>query len=1610
MANEFVARNGLIAQDNSIISGSLIVTNGITGSISGTGSYANNANSASYSLTATSSSYAVNASSAVSSSYALDATSASFATTASYWTGSVNAITSSFATNAGLLNSTGSNGFTTTGSFQTYTASNDLINTTQSARLTSLEGVSASLLSYTQSNNANIASIYGATSSLQSATSSIQAFSSSILSYTASTDNRIGALNSFSSSILSYTSSTDARISSINLATASLNFQTASLLSYTSSTDAKIASIYNNTSSLNAFSGSILNYTSSTDAKISALYTYTSSLNNKTSSFATTGSNTFIGTQTITGSLNISGSINATGTLTAQTLIVQVITSSQDFVTGSTKFGTLTSNTHQFTGSVSASGSLNINSGVLFAGGTSVGIGTTNPQNLLHLGVSAGNKVGIQIGQASRGTGFIGMQAASSVPSTFVIGADVTSSIIFGHGVSETDLSMSTERMRIASGGNVGIGTTDPANKLSVNGNISSTSGNLHTNRGRVAFSSTAGDANHSIYNNYNNIDGEGLWDGMKFNVYAGASFRVGDAASATPTTALYINSSGNVGIGTTNPGFPLFVYRGGGSVDTIVMNGDVGYNVGLGIYKGGSQKWAVYSSNIDTFNIYNTGLNSIVFSILSGSGNVGIGTTSPGRPLDVVGSIRTQAGTVDFSNDTNNQIWVSTSNMNFKTNGSEKMTILSGGNVGIGTTSPQTRLAVGNGSLADTNVPLQISSQGNATQAFIGINKNGGYGLLLGYNETTGSLSGIGAYIRQVSTDPLHFAVNNTTTAMTILSSGNVGIGSTSPAYKLDVNGGAADTTIGVQTTGQNPVRLRLKNEERDFILTNNPADNLLSFNYDGANRFQFDTTNQWFNSGNVGIGTTSPASKLTIQSNSTQLRLETASDPSAYHSFIESNYNAANPLNIVSSAAASYVLGTIALDGITGVNTYLNSYYGIIFGTSTTQISSGTVRMMITNGGNVGIGTTSPLNKLHVAGTSRFTDEAYFTDKLGVGTTSLTYKAEVAGAIGNYWDGSAFTGTPLALAISNTTAGGYDPVLLYRQADSGGTTKLAGGIGLVGRSSWTAGNNGTQVSDMYFLVRNDSGGITERMRISSGGSLGINTTFSGINTASQLTIKASVTDGNQIYIVQSNDDRGWRFKAKTDGHFYLQSAYSSGNSDNLMIQYDTGNVGIGTTSPGAKLHINGSTLQFRITGNSNTFSTYAWGGGINIYSTENMYFGRDASTNNKFYFQNTAGTSTTMYVNTATGNVGLGTEGPGSKLTIYEGDIRLYKNHIISDSATWKANINFTDEVDRLGARITGERTAWDGAPMGLGFDTGGVGTVTRRMTITSGGSVGIGTTSPSSLLHVSGSGGRLVRIEGPSNQDNYLSIFSGGIEMFIDADTTNSSGIVGTQSNHNLILRTNGTNKVWVTTGGNVGIGSTSPVARLDVISSTASTTAPTLYLSQNAAFGQISALDPFHSLILRGIPAGTTGYDVTAGDQMSFVEYGGDFRFYQKAAGAPVLQGRLNVGTFTVTGDIIAYGSPSDISLKTNIKPLEGALEKIMKLKGVSFTWKEDTDTNKMTGIKDDIGFIAQEVQEVLPDLVRKNDNGLLSLRDKGITALLVEAIKELNAKIDRLENK
>jgi len=108
---------------------------------------------------------------------------------------------------------------------------------------------------------------------------------------------------------------------------------------------------------------------------------------------------------------------------------------------------------------------------------------------------------------------------------------------------------------------------------------------------------------------------------------------------------------------------------------------------------------------------------------------------------------------------------------------------------------------------------------------------------------------------------------------------------------------------------------------------------------------------------------------------------------------------------------------------------------------------------------------------------------------------------------------------------------------------------------------------------------------------------------------------------------------------------------------------------------------------------------------------------------------------------------------------------------------------------------------------------------------------------------------------------------------------------------------------------------------------------------------------------------------------------------------------------STGTLTVIGDVVAYGSPSDIRLKENIKPIKSALDKVSKLQGVTFDWKK---SDSILDIKEDVGFIAQDVQKVLPELVRENKDGMLSMRHQGITPVLLEAIKELKAEIEELK--
>ena len=107
-----------------------------------------------------------------------------------------------------------------------------------------------------------------------------------------------------------------------------------------------------------------------------------------------------------------------------------------------------------------------------------------------------------------------------------------------------------------------------------------------------------------------------------------------------------------------------------------------------------------------------------------------------------------------------------------------------------------------------------------------------------------------------------------------------------------------------------------------------------------------------------------------------------------------------------------------------------------------------------------------------------------------------------------------------------------------------------------------------------------------------------------------------------------------------------------------------------------------------------------------------------------------------------------------------------------------------------------------------------------------------------------------------------------------------------------------------------------------------------------------------------------------------------------------------------GTLSVTGDVIAY-STSDKNLKNNIKNIDEPLNKLQKINGVTFDW----DTSKQEIYSgSDIGVIAQEIEQVLPDAVCTREDGYKAVKYEKIVPLLIESVKELTALVETLQAK
>ena len=140
-------------------------------------------------------------------------------------------------------------------------------------------------------------------------------------------------------------------------------------------------------------------------------------------------------------------------------------------------------------------------------------------------------------------------------------------------------------------------------------------------------------------------------------------------------------------------------------------------------------------------------------------------------------------------------------------------------------------------------------------------------------------------------------------------------------------------------------------------------------------------------------------------------------------------------------------------------------------------------------------------------------------------------------------------------------------------------------------------------------------------------------------------------------------------------------------------------------------------------------------------------------------------------------------------------------------------------------------------------------------------------------------------------------------------------------------------------------------------------------------------------------------GLTAISLSAGNGMSLLSGGKYLTF--------ALNGTYR-GNFTLTGDLSASGdviayATSDERLKDNVKPIPSALDKIDKITGVTFDWNVDLQST-YTG--HDVGVLAQEIEAVLPEAVVTRADGYKAVKYEKIVPLLIQAIKELKAEINK----
>ena len=1184
-----------------------------------------------------------------------------------------------------------------------------------------------------------------------------------------------------------------------------------------------------------------------------------------------------------------------------------------------------------------------------------VGIGISSPQGKLDVvdtdttTASAIKTLVLGGGTSTTGNGqYIQFRSSSNATLGSEIagtrtGSGARSNLIF----STTDsTSVVRQRMVIDSAGNVGINVTGPSSKLEVGGaaNIKGT-----VNFAPVLTLGTAGAINAVI----------NTADEMFFNIdsdddQTGAAFHFGHNSTQgnTASNLMIIKDSGNVGIGETSPDRRL-VLDGllGTAALEIKKEGDRLVYLGTGTSAAATDDTIMLLYHDDVIKV---NVSTIGDSYFNG-GNVGIGVTGPGYKLEVAGDakadslyladtryIANQIQSGYANNADNSDLWINytgyqggaTKFRDFRVGDGKQNQIAffdgSTRNVGIGTTTTEARLHV------TTNTDL-----GDALiLEFAGTSQGGPYQTFQ-YNEGSYAPSESGDLIGGIR-------------ARTAYTSGTYAGYSTAIEFRNDgsPSSTSAPGRIEFKTTPVNAVapteRLRIDNSGVSTFY---------------GNVYLAAASNE----GNLFFGTADASYKIFGGGTYGYMGYDTG----GYHRFLTSGTERLR----------------IAADGViqltSGINGYLNTNsIGMEMdinrnpetGAFTDAALSHARIIMrgdtVANGGSNIKFVTSPA--INTVGTTKMTISG--AGDVGIGTTP-----EVAGPT---WR-TLFVGSTAAI-VSRQSASGYDSIFAnnyYVNASNADQVRVAA-------PSSRMFLDGDKIRFQNSPLNSPAPVWSERMRIDSSGNVGIqgstspfsklqvgSNTFTGANgmyansrvgisnhgILTGMMLASTYNDAAHpeygLVFVQGPSTSSYNVwslspdgPAKGSGlcfNYQAQSAniHAPANTK-IYFKGSTGSVGIGTTDPQLKLHVNGGGALF---------GDIPGGGSVYVSSTNG---------------------------NTINGAYGLDSD---------TGDLWLnYRGYL-------DGHTKFRDT--RIGNGKGSQIVLVDG----------------------SSGFVGIGVTSPDQPLEVAGTikstsiGAARLILNGDSNNTGDTGDIDGIIDMLHDGDpgqygyrinTENYGGKTALHFQENIANAY--TSRLYIDKDGNVGIGNNSytPLYPLDVHDAITS--------------GVIIRAKGIGAMIL--IESNTAGEaylyqkpNITSDKEARFMMTAGTaygWAWSDDGSGTPASRVKFmkldqNPGTLTVKGDVIAYGTPSDISLKENIKPIDSALDKVMKLQGVTFDWKK---TDSILELKEDIGFIAQDVQKVVPELIRENSNGLLSMRHQGVAPILLEAIKELKAEIDLLKSK